>query len=111
MFKKIIDLGKLRLVSILTAGIWRDYKVATLFPFWLYCSKQDFRFKELVNIIMHYHQGNHGIYEDGRPNYIECLGQVIPVSYGYYNEGYLKYHVHEFEKPLQQKLNQRLYAS
>ncbi|KAG5415678.1 hypothetical protein IGI04_003245 [Brassica rapa subsp. trilocularis] len=43
------------------------------------------KFKELVNIIMHYHQGNHGIYEDGRPIYIECLGQVIPVSYGYYN--------------------------
>ncbi|CAN7016137.1 unnamed protein product [Brassica rapa subsp. trilocularis] len=29
----IIDLGKLRLVSILTVGIWRDYKVATPFPY------------------------------------------------------------------------------
>ena len=72
-----------------------------------------FQFKELVNMEFMKMEGlsisNHGIYEDGRSIYIECLGQVIPVSYGYYNEGYLKYHVHEFEKPLQQKLNQRLY--
>ncbi|KAH0885171.1 hypothetical protein HID58_061267 [Brassica napus] len=40
--------------------------------------KQYFRFKELVNIIMHYPQGNHGIYKDGRPIYIKSLGQVIP---------------------------------
>ncbi|CAF1908759.1 hypothetical protein Bca4012_050030 [Brassica carinata] len=36
------------------------------------------RFKELVNIIMHYPQGNRGIYKDGRPIYIKSLGQVIP---------------------------------
>lgn len=94
----------------------RDFNLAKTIQMWeemLHWRKEfgtdtimkDFEFQELVEVRQHYPHGYHGVDKEGQPVYIEKLGNTHPGKLMNVTtiDRYLKYHVQEFEKALNEK--------
>ncbi|KAL4588828.1 hypothetical protein LXL04_001724 [Taraxacum kok-saghyz] len=66
---------------------------------------EDFEFKEKENVLKYYPQGHHGVDKDGKPVYIERIGQVDAAKLLQVTtlERYIKYHVMDFERTMNDK--------